>query len=253
MNEPPVQVLGDGRERMAHGQRLAAAGDAVDQALSRRAGSGCRRSRSSPASVDEVQAPDAFVQMPPTQTNRRSQKLRYLTEPLPRRRADRRPDRAQPVRRDRPGRHQLDRHPEGRRPGRVGADRARGRARGADGPARARDDARLAQGLASRARSEALKAVAAVASADARSAEAGRARRDQRIRDRDHGDRQPVPQAVTASASRSPASTCRPASPARPTSSTFRTTSAAARRCCTRSITIAQRPSHLLLPVIPGG
>ncbi len=33
------------------------------------------------ASVDDVQEPDAFVQMPPTQTNR-IEKLRYLTEPL---------------------------------------------------------------------------------------------------------------------------------------------------------------------------
>ena len=35
------------------------------------------------SSNDEFQAPDAFVQMPPTQTNRLA-KLRYLTDPLPR-------------------------------------------------------------------------------------------------------------------------------------------------------------------------
>jgi predicted acyl esterase len=36
----------------------------------------------SPASVDESVPPDLFVQMPPTQTNR-VEKLRYLTDPLP--------------------------------------------------------------------------------------------------------------------------------------------------------------------------
>ncbi|HEY5082400.1 MAG TPA: CocE/NonD family hydrolase [Bauldia sp.] len=35
-----------------------------------------------PASVDEFQNPDAFVQMPPTQTNQVA-KLRYMTDPLP--------------------------------------------------------------------------------------------------------------------------------------------------------------------------
>ena len=35
-----------------------------------------------PASVDEVQTPDVFVQMPPTQTGT-IQKLRYITDPLP--------------------------------------------------------------------------------------------------------------------------------------------------------------------------
>ncbi len=34
-----------------------------------------------PASADDYQAPDAFAQMPPSQTNR-VQKLRYLSEPL---------------------------------------------------------------------------------------------------------------------------------------------------------------------------
>ena len=109
------------------------------------------------------------------------------------RRADRGPGGAQPVRRDRPGRHQLDRRHQGRRPRRVGHVGARGRARTAEEPARARGHARLAQGVASRARSEALEAVEAVAPAHARRAQAGRAGRDQRIRDRDHGDRQPVP------------------------------------------------------------
>jgi putative CocE/NonD family hydrolase len=36
-----------------------------------------------PSSITETQAPDAFVQMPPTQTNT-IQRLRYMTDPLPR-------------------------------------------------------------------------------------------------------------------------------------------------------------------------
>src|SRR6516165_7469920 len=36
-----------------------------------------------PSSVSEVQPPDAFAQMPPSQTDT-IQRLRYMTEPLPR-------------------------------------------------------------------------------------------------------------------------------------------------------------------------
>ena len=36
-----------------------------------------------PSSVDDELPPDAFVQMPPTQTNARRSSLRYLTDPLP--------------------------------------------------------------------------------------------------------------------------------------------------------------------------
>ncbi len=166
-------------------------------------------------------------------------------------RADRGTDRAEPVRRHRPGRHQLDRRPQGCRPRRVGHVGARGRARTAEEPARARDHARMAQGLASRARSEALEAVEAVASAHARGA-ASRWCRARSTNTRSRSWRPPTCSGrATASASRSPASICPPASPARPTRSTFRITSAAARRCCTGSITTPNRPSHLLLPVIP--
>ena len=67
--------------------------------------------------------PDAFVQMPPTQTNT-IERLRYMTEPLAEDTAGRRPHLADLLGLARRGRHQLDRHPQGRRPGRVGADGA---------------------------------------------------------------------------------------------------------------------------------
>ena len=71
-----------------------------------------------PASVDHFTPPDAFVQMPPT----RPRPCRSCATSASRyRRPDgRRPDRAHPLRRDRPGRHQLVRGAQGRRPGPVG-------------------------------------------------------------------------------------------------------------------------------------
>ncbi len=109
------------------------------------------------------------------------------------RRADRRPERAQSLRRHRPGRHQLDRGAQGCRARSVRDVGARGRARAAEGPARARDHARLAQGVPPHARSQALEAMEAMAPAHARGAEIGGARRGHAVCDRDHGDRQPVP------------------------------------------------------------
>ena len=55
-----------------------------------------------------VQPPDAFVQMPPTQTNT-VQRLRYMTDPLPEDVLVAGPIVADAVRIDRSGRHQLDR------------------------------------------------------------------------------------------------------------------------------------------------
>ena len=145
-----------------------------------------------PASVDQFTPPDAFVQMPPSQTNV-VQKLRYLSEPLPHdvliagpsvlnlfAAIDQDDTNWIVVLKD------------------VGPDVSvmsvrEGERELPEDPARARDHARMAQGLASRARSEALETVEAVASAHARRAAAGGAGRDQRIRHRDHGDRQPVP------------------------------------------------------------
>ena len=75
-----------------------------------------------------------------------------------------------------------------------------------------------------------------------RGAKAGHAGRDRGISDRGDGDRQPVPPRATASASTSPASTCRPASPAQPMPNMCPTTSARAKRCCTRSFTTASIP-----------
>ena len=144
-----------------------------------------------PSSATETQPPDVFVQMPPTQTTT-IQRLRYMTDPLPHDVLVAGPIVVTLYAVDRSGRHQLDRDPQGRRPRRVGEDRARRRARSADKSARARDDPRLAQGLAPRARREALKAVVAVASADARGAKAGDARRNRGIPNRDTGDGQSV-------------------------------------------------------------
>src|SRR5215831_3342582 len=144
-----------------------------------------------PSSADDYQAPDAFAQMPASQTKPHPEAALSERAAL-RRRHHRRAERASSLRRDRPRRHQLDRHSQGRRPGRGRADRARRRARRHAGPARTGAHARLAQGVPSRRRSEAIAARPAVASAHARGAQACRSRRDQRIRHRDHGDRQPV-------------------------------------------------------------
>ena len=87
-----------------------------------------------PASVDAFTPPDAFVQMPPSQTNV-VQKLRYLTDPLPDDVLLAGPIVLNLFARNRSGRHQLDRHSQGRRAGRIGDDGARGRARTARKPA----------------------------------------------------------------------------------------------------------------------
>ena len=142
-----------------------------------------------PASADDYQAPDAFAQMPASQTNR-VQKLRYLSEPL-----------AHDLTIAGPSVLNLfasidqddtnwivilkDVGPD------VGVQTAReGERDVTPRAARARTDARLAQGQSSRCRSYPLTARPAVASAHARRAEEGGARRDQRIRHRDRGDRQ---------------------------------------------------------------
>ena len=59
--------------------------------------------------------------------------------------------------------------------------------------------------------------------------------------------------AAIASASRSRAPTCRPASPAPPMPNTCPTTSSAAGTTLHKIYHDAQRPSHLLLPIIPQG
>ena len=81
MDEPPVHywVMGanewrsgaTGRCRKRNGRSFIST-----------AGSVCRLHRSRPSSVEEELPADAFVQMPPTQTNG-VQRLRYLTDPLP--------------------------------------------------------------------------------------------------------------------------------------------------------------------------
>jgi Predicted acyl esterases len=78
------------------------------------------------SSAGEDQAPDAFVQMPLTQTVE-VQKLRYMTEPLPHDVLVAGPAVLNLFAADRPGRHQLDRQSEGCRARSVGSDRERGR------------------------------------------------------------------------------------------------------------------------------
>ncbi len=142
-------VLGHGRERMAHRERLAAA-ETQWTKLYLKSWERLTPDKIAPSSATETQPPDAFVQMPPSQTST-IQRLRYMTDPLPRGRAGRRADRRDALRVDRPGRHQLDRDPQRRRSGCVGAERARRRARSAEKSARARNHPRLAQGFAPRA------------------------------------------------------------------------------------------------------
>ena len=141
-----------------------------------------------PSSADDYQAPDAFAQMPARQTNRIA-KLRYLSEPLAQDVTIAGPSVLHLYAAIDPGRHQLDRHPQGRRSGRGRADRARRRARHLRA-ARTRAHARLAQGVPPRDRPDTIAARPAVASAHARGSQTGRPRRDQRIRYRDHGHRE---------------------------------------------------------------
>ena len=128
--------------------------------------------------------------------------------------------------------------------------RARRRARSASRSAGTRGDPRLAQGVAPRASiRQALKALEALAPADARGAEAGHARRrSSEYADRDHGDREPVPaRAPHLRRDHQPRSADRRRA-APPTSNTCPTTSAAARPCCTRSITIRSGPRIFCCP-----
>src|SRR5229473_2320583 len=193
---------------MAQRQRLAAAGDAVDQVLPQRLGAPDRRAvhaiergrlpgpRRVRANAGEPDQPH-----PETALSQRA---------AARRRHHRRPERASSLRLDRPGRYQLDRDFEGRGSGRGRADRARRRARHHARPARTRARARRAS-----------------PSSPARSTNTPSRSWPPPINS----------SKVIASASRSPASMSRPAWEAPPTSSTSRITSAAARPCCTGSIT----------------
>src|SRR6516225_4127699 len=219
---------------MAQRQRLAAAGDAVDQVLPQRLGAPHRRAvhaierrrlpgpRRVRANAGEPDQPH-----PETALSQRA---------APRRRHHRRPECASSLRLDRPGRYQLDRDFEGRGSGRRRADRARRRARHHARPARTRTHARLAQRpIAPSIRSDRSPAGRGIRS------RARRASPSSPARSTNTPSRSwPLPinsSKVIASASRSPASMSRPAWEAPPTSSTSRITSAAARPCCTGSIT----------------
>ena len=66
------------------------------------------------SSVDNYIPPDVFAQMPPTQTNRIAE-IALSKRSAAARSPGCRAERAQPLCRDRPRRHQLDHHPQGRR------------------------------------------------------------------------------------------------------------------------------------------
>ena len=101
-------LLGDGRQRMAQRRPTGRCRRRSGPNFISTAGSGSRCSRSRRRACEDELPPDAFVQMPPTQTNRIA-KLRYLSDPLPEDLLVAGPSVAQSVRRDRSGRHQLDR------------------------------------------------------------------------------------------------------------------------------------------------
>ena len=146
-----------------------------------------------PSSATETQPPDAFVQMPPSQTDV-IQRLRYMTDPLPHdvlvagpialtlyASIDQDDTNWIVILKD------------------VGPDVSvlsvrEGEREVPNDLPRARTHPRLAQGLAPGDRSNALKAVLAVASAHARGAEAGHAGRDRGISDRSDGDGESVSQ-----------------------------------------------------------
>ena len=106
-------LLGERRERVAHGQGLAAAGDEWTK-LYLTSWERLRTEPFTPGSADDHIPPDSFVQMPLTQTRDRADAS------LPQRAAPARPAHrgavgAQPLGRDRPGGHELDRGAQGRR------------------------------------------------------------------------------------------------------------------------------------------
>ena len=82
MDEPPVRYWVMGENKWRTGAGLAPARDRLDQVLPAQLGEARYRSRHLPETDTFVnEPPDAFVQMPPTQTNK-IERLRYMTEPL---------------------------------------------------------------------------------------------------------------------------------------------------------------------------
>ena len=81
MREPPVKywVMGENRWRSADGWPLP---DTQWTKLYLNSWERLSAEPFTPSSVDKFIPPDAFIQMPPTQT-KTIQKLRYLTDPLP--------------------------------------------------------------------------------------------------------------------------------------------------------------------------
>ena len=160
-------------------------------------------------------------------------------------------ERAQSVRFDRPGRYQLDRHPEGRGAGRGRADGARRRARRHARPVRTRAHARLAQGIPSRGRSRAVPARPALASAHARGAHSRSSPARSTNTPSRSWRRRTSSSAATASASRSRASTC-----ATGVGSATNVEYIPYHICSSKTVLHQvyhdpEHPSHLLLPVIP--
>ena len=165
MDDPAVRVWVHGREQVARrATDWPAARDRVDQLLPAQLGEAATRKGHLPATrrPTSTSRRTPSCRCRPPQTNK-IERLRYMTEPLAEDTLVVGPHLAHLLGLARRGRHQLDRHPQGRRPRRVGADGPAGRARSAHRPARAGTHARLAQGLTPRARSGALQALEALA------------------------------------------------------------------------------------------
>ena len=193
MDDAPVRYWLMGANEWRNAERLAAAGNAMDQALSQKLGAAdarhdCAVERDRDAAAGCLRANAAVAD------RRRSQRLRYMTDPLPHdvvvagpivvtlyAAIDQDDTNWIVILKDVGPDVSVMSVREGEREVRKDLHRAR-------------DHPRLAQGLAPGDRSEAFKAVVAVASADPRSGEAGHAGRDRGISDRGDGDGEYVPQ-----------------------------------------------------------
>ena len=214
------------------------------------AGNGCRSRRSRRQASTTRLPPDAFVQMPPTQTNC-SPEAALPDRSAAARPADRGPGRAEPVCGNRSGRHQLDRRLKDVGPdGSVRTVREGEREMPHDLHERevTRGWLKASHRALDPARSKPWRPWHPLTQA---SAEEGHSRGNHRIRHRNHGDGKPVPARpphLHRDRERRHADRRRRRDQRRICPEPHR---AAARRRCTKSTTMRGRPSHLLLPVIP--
>jgi hypothetical protein len=114
MNEPPVRYWVMGENKWRTGRRLAGARDRLDAEYYLHSWEKLNTKGHLPATDTYInEPPDAFVQMPPIQTNT-IERLRYMTEPLAEDTLVAGPISLTLLRLARRGRHQLDRDPQGR-------------------------------------------------------------------------------------------------------------------------------------------